>query len=369
VERWLGHARWLDGEQFEKMKPALVKIYLDAFWWWDDYFRSKASSDLRIALRKVATQQQDMPWVNELDKFSTHWVASWDEADLRADPARWQPVQDAAIALLNIFDLERGRVPLDLTRRRIYILLCVFYGKALWYAGNASQEEAEEADAWLEAAFLACQRQPGDTEANPNGWIGSWVLLRRAEVWASLDQPRSNGYLVGLDRQAIADEDDDLRIDTAMLIGDLCWEGGEVARALDVYSRAILLSYAYNGKQEKRRKAANLYTKSLYESCISRVEEKISGLVQAGDPEAPSVIDTGLAAMRRLFQPYWDRVGGRPDSPPEPPRFKLPVPPPWPGDVLQVDTEYFAELESLVARRKSVIDESIDPYPSATMAE
>jgi hypothetical protein len=369
VERWLGHTQWLDREQFEGMKPALVKIFLDAFWWWDDYLRSKATSDLGTVLRRVAIHQQDEQWMDDLEKFSDHWVSSWDEAELRSDPAHWQSVMDAVTALINIFNLERGQVPQDpdnLTLRRIYILLCNLYGKALWYAGNATEEDAKEADQWLAAAFLACQRQPGDDKAkpNPNDWIGSWARLRRAEIWAALDRPRAIGYLAGLDRKAIEDEDDDLRVGVAMLIGDLWWRGGDFARALEVYSRAILLSFAYNGKQEKRRKAPNLYTKSLYASTIRRTGEKISELVRAGDPEALEVIDTALADVKRLFQPYWDRVGGRPDRLAEPPRFELPVPPPWVGDILQINSEYFTDLEFLVSRRKGVIDESIDPPPS-----
>jgi hypothetical protein len=138
---------------------------------------------------------------------------------------------------------------------------------------------------------------------------------------------------------------------------------------MDVYSRAILISYAYNGEQEKKRKAANIYTKSLYASTTRRLEEKISELVQAGDPEVPEVIDTALAALKRQFQPYWDRVGRRPNPPPEPPRFKLPVPPPWAGDILQPGTEYFTEVESLIRERRSVIEEPIEPPPAATPAE
>jgi hypothetical protein len=377
VERWLGHAQWLDSKQFKETKPALVKIYLDAFWWWDDYFRSKASSDLGTALRKVADEQDDLPWMNALEKFSAHWVASWDEAELRADPGRWQPVLDAIIALLNEFDLEpqaSDLIPSDLTLRRIYILLHIFYAKALWYSRGATRENAEKADAWLAAAFDACQAQPGDQAGDPNGWIGSWVRLRRAEIWAALDRTGAIGYLAGLDRQAIADEDDDLRVDTVMAIGDLWWRDGEYARALTAHSRAILLGYAYNGKQEKRRKAANLYTKSLYESSVRLVEEKIAALVQDGDPETLAVIDTALADVKRLFQPYWDRVSRQPDSPPKPdspaepdppPKVKLPVPPSWPGNILDVDTKYFIELEALVAERRKVIREPIEPPPVA----
>jgi tetratricopeptide (TPR) repeat protein len=369
VERWLGHAQWLDSGQFQKTKPALVKIYLDAFWWWDDYFRSKASSDLGTALRKVADQQDDLPWMNNLEKFSAHWVASWDEAVLRADPGRWQPVLDSIIALLSEFNLEpraSDLIPSDLTLRRIYILLLIFYAKARWYARDATEENAENADAWLAAALDACQAQPGDQGGNPNGWIGSWVRLRRAEIWAPLDRDRAIGYLADLDRQAIANEDDRLRIGVAMAIGDLWWRSGEFAHAMNVYSRAILLSYAYNGRQEKRRKAANLYTKSLYESSVRLVEEKFSQLTQDGDPEVVETIDTALADVKRLFQPYWDRMASQPDPPPEPPRFKLPVPPSWPGDTLSVDTQYFTELEALVAERTEVISEPIDPPSVAT---
>jgi hypothetical protein len=370
VERWLGHTQWLSREQFEEMKPALVKIYLDAFWWWDDYLRSKATNDLGTALRKVAIHQQDEEWMDALEKFSDHWVSSWDEAELRSDPAKWQSVIDAVIALLSMFNLQRGEIPLDLTLRRIYILLCNLYGKALWYAGNATQEEAEEVDQWLEAAFLACQRQPADNteRPNPNGWIGSWALLRRAEIWAALDRPRAIGHLAELDRKAIEDEDDDLRAGVAMLTGDLWWRSGEIAQALEVYSRAILLSYAYNGKQEKRRKAPNLYTKSLYASTIRRTGEKVSELARGGDPDVLEVIDTALADMKELFGPYWNRLSGRPNPSPEPPRFELPVPPPWVGDILQINSEYFASLEFLVSRRQSVINEPIDPPPAVTQA-
>ena len=363
VERWMGHTQWLDRGQFLQMRPALVKLYLDAFWWWDDYLRSKATNDLGTKLKTVSTRQQDLEWMNALDEFSDHWTSSWDEAELRSDPAKWQSATDAVTTLLDIFELQRGHIPPDLTLRRIYILLCNFYGKALWYAGNGTREDAEEADKWLLAGFLACQKQPGD-ERNPNGWIGSWSQLRRAEIWARLDQPAAVGYLTGLDQTAIDEQDDDLRVCVVMLIGDLWWLGGEYARAIEVYSRAALLSYAYNGKQEKRRKAPNLYTKSLYASTIKRTEEKIRELVQDGDPEVLAEVDAALAGVRLLFKPYWDRVSGRPNPPPGLPRFALPVPPPWAGDILKTDSQYFGDLVHVVQRRQSVIDEPIDPPPS-----
>jgi len=152
----LDHAKWLDRQRFEKMKPALVKIYLDAFWWWDDYVRSAATSLLLPALRRIADQQQDELWTNDLDKFSDHWVSSWDEAVLRANPSEWRLVLDAIRHLLGMFGLQRGRIPRDPALRRIYILLCQFYGKALWYAGEADATRAEEADKWLAAAAAAC---------------------------------------------------------------------------------------------------------------------------------------------------------------------------------------------------------------------
>ena len=202
VVRWLGHAQWLDREQFEKMKPALVKVYLDAFWWWDDYLRSAATRRLRPALRMVAAQQRDVLWMNALEKFSDHWVSSWEEAELRSGPREWRLVLDAITALLSMFDLRRGRIPQEPALKRIYILLCNFYGKALWYAGDLEVNHAKEADRWLAAAALACITRHNEKDKdNPNGWIGSWALLRRAEIWSVLDPQRSWGYLNGLDRQ------------------------------------------------------------------------------------------------------------------------------------------------------------------------
>jgi hypothetical protein len=360
VERWMGHTQWLD---------SLVKMYLDAFWWWDDYLRSKATSDLGTSLKQVSVRQRDDPWMNALEKFSDHWVSSWDEAELRSDVSPWYSVLDSINALLNMFGLEYDHVPSDMTLRRIYILLCNFYGKALWYSGSATREDAVKADRWLASAFRACQKQPGEEERpNPNGWIGSWALLRRAEIWATLDPERAIGYLTGLDRTAIADEDDDLRVGVAMLIGDLWWQRGDYARALDVYARAVLFSYAYNGKQEKRRQAPNLYTKSLYASTIRRAEERIAETVQDGDPAAIAEIDAGLAGIRDLFGEYWTRLN-RPDrqatKPPEPSRFQLPVPPPWPGDILKIDSQYYSDIEAVVLDRASIIEEPVDPPPGA----
>jgi hypothetical protein len=364
VDSWIRHTEWLGPDEFQAMKPTLVKLYLDAFWWWDDYLRSKATSDIGTSLKRVSARQKDKPWMNSLQRFSDHWVSSWDEAELRADPEKWESVLEAVNALLGMFGLEYNQVPADMTLRRIYILLCNFYGKALWYAGSGTREDAEEADEWLAAAYQACQKQPGEEDRpNPNGWIGSWARLRQAEVWAALDRERAIGCLAGLDQTAIDDEDDDLRVGAAMLSGDLWWRSGDYAKALDVYSRAALLSYAYNGKQEKRRKAPNLYTKSLYASIIRRAEDKISQAVEDGDPAVLAEIDTALAAVRELFQPYWWRVSRRPDRPPEPARFELPVPPPWPGDILKIDSQYYSDLEYVVRQRRRTIEEPIDPPP------
>jgi hypothetical protein len=369
VETWINHAQWLGHIEFQATKPTLVKLYLDAFWWWDDYLRSKATSDIESWLRRVSSQQKDTEWMNLLEKFSGNWTSSWDEAELRADPAKWKSVRRAVTGLLGTFSLEFDHVPPDMTLRRIYILLCIFYGKARWYAGNGSREDAEAADEWLSAAYRACQKQPRDKVRNPNGWIGSWSRLRQAEIWAALDRERAIGYLVGLDQTAIEDEDDDLRVGVTMLIGDLWWNSGDPARALDVYSRAALLSYTYNGKQEKKRQAPNLYTKSLYASTIRRAQEKISRAEQDGDPNVLDEIDTALAAVRELFRPYWDAVERRPDRPAEQDRFELPVPPPWPGDILEINSQYFSDLEDVLDERQITILKPIDPPPAGTPSE
>jgi hypothetical protein len=365
VESWISHAQWLARDDFQAMKPDLVKLYLDAFWWWDDYLRSKATSDIGAALKRVSARQKDQPWMDLLEKFSDHWISSWDEAELRADPARWKTALEAVTGLLGTFSLEYDYVPPDMTLRRIYILLCNFYGKARWYAGKGTRQDAERADEWLAAAYRACQTQPGEEDRpNPNGWIGSWSRLRQAEIWAVLDRERAIGHLADLDRTAIKERDDDLRVGVAMLIGDLWWSSGDYAEALEAYSHAALLSYAYNGKQEKKRQAPNLYTKSLYASTLRRAEEKISRAVQDDDPAVLAEIDTALAGVRELFEPYWDRVSLRPDRPAEPARFELPVPPPWTGDILEIESQYFSDLEYVLGERASTMARPIDPPPS-----
>jgi hypothetical protein len=367
VERWLEHATWLGREQFVEMKPALAKLYLDAFWWWDDYLRSAATSILGPALRRVATRQQDTLWTDALREFSDHWVSNFDEAVLRANPVEWRLVLDAIGALLAMFGLQRGRVPGPLDLRRIYILLCNFYGKALWYAGEADADHAGKADEWLADAATACATQPGEKdEDNPNGWIGDWALLRQAEIWSALDPQRSSWYLDGLDRKAIDGGDNDLRVGVGMLTGDLRWRNGEFALALDAYARTLFISCVYNVKQEWTRKAPNLYTKSLYASVIRRVEERIAELERIGEVE---LIDAALAAIQELFKPYWDRVGSRPD-PPALARFALPVPPP-PDDaeistlerendeIYALKGEYVKALEALALSRENIIERPI----------
>lgn len=375
VGRWLDHAKWLDRQQFEQMKPALVKIYLDAFWWWDDYLRSAATSLLLPALRRVADQQQDELWANALEKFSDHWVSSWDEAVLRANPREWRLAMDAIRRLIGMFDLQRGVIPQDPKLRRIYILLCNFYGKALWYAGEADENRAEEADKWLADAAVACATRDGEKEEdNPNAWIESWALLRRAEIWSTLDQQRSRGYLRGLDRKAIDGEDSDLRVGIAMLIGDLLWWNNEPGPAMHAYSRALLISYAYNVKQEATRKAPNLYTKSLYASAIGRVERRAAELEQVGRLE---LLGMALETMRQLFKPYWERVLDSPDPPPALSGSALPVPPPPAvGEISTLETEdefsklkseYVDALEDLALSQAVIINQEI--IISATVDE
>jgi hypothetical protein len=362
VESWINHIEWLGPDDFKAVKPALVKLYLDAFWWWDDYLRSKATSDIGTWLKKVLARQGHEPWMDLIERFSDNWVSSWDEAELRAEPEKWKSVLRAITGLLGTFGLKYDHIPADMPRRRIYILLCNFYGKALWYAGSGSRKDADEADEWLAAAYRACQTQPGeDDEQNPNGWIGSWAQLRRAEIWALLDRKRAIGYLVGLDQAAINDDDDDLRVGVAMLVGDLWWLSGDYAKAIEVYSHAVLVSYTYNSNQEKMRQAPNLYTKSLYASTIRRAQAQISQAEQDGDPAVLTEIDTALAAVRELFQPYWEEVALRPDAPPEPTRFELPVPPPWPGDVLEIESQYFSDLEYVAMRLARISVKPIDP--------
>lgn len=350
---WLYHAAHVSNRAFEGTTEAMIRLFLEVFWWWDAYVPTDYSRDLLADYRAILDTRQalgrgrstdDGVWLRRLEEFQANYVPGWGEVPGR-HTANWRAVDKALRGLWNSLKLRTDPMPdADRNLRRIQILICCFRGDAARYAtANGVQAAAR----WYSAAAAAC----GDGEE----WIANWATYFHADLLLDSDPIESAKLVDGLPERIDDVADNEMRCHVTRLLADLAWRRGDLGLALDIHARSVLHGYVYQVRQELERQAPSAYTVGIYEEMRTRTEQRLAEAIATGHAD---IAAAATARMRGFFTPYWDELGTEPDNPQGFP------PAPGPDDLNQLDTEYSDIVESVIDIMADQLDEPPDaPLP------
>jgi hypothetical protein len=305
---WLHHASHLGRDAFTGTKRALIRLYLEAFWWWDCELPSGYCDQL-IAAYRALPAGLDLGWIGWLADFQAGYVAGQQFQVVGRDAERWAQAAEALSGLSADLGLRRGRVPADFDLRRIYVIVCVLGGDVAWYGSDGGEAARETAAAWYQAAATACT-DPAEH------WFATWALWYESRLWAEADPDRAHALLDGMEERIDEDEDNELRALVAETYATIAWQRGDQALALDIHTRAVLHSYVYNVRQEIAAQHPNHYSQLRYLGALRAAEQRFA--------EAPGdIARAAQARARQFFALYWQHANEEPASPmgfPAPPR-------------------------------------------------
>ncbi len=322
-QEWLHHAARLSGEHFPKTKNALIRLFLEAFWWWDAEVPSGYCAELLISYRTLveAVGTADREWVGWLEEFRENYVPGQANQGPGLERERWQRAEAALDQLCASLDITMDELPEDGDLRRIAIIAFCLRGDTAWYSSSCRPARRRSALNWLRAAEAACTE---DAEL----WIRNWAVWMQADLWMAVEpEPeRALALLVGLAERIDEQEDNELRVHLIRLYGDIAWYAGDPAAALDRYARAVLHGLVYNVRQETEEQLPNAYSASLYRGVRKHLldaleEARVQGLTE--------VVAAATERIRQYFAPFWENLGAEPG-----PDNPLGLPPgPYMGDL------------------------------------
>jgi hypothetical protein len=346
-KEWLHHAAHAPREHFASSVQAMIRLFMEAFYWWDAEVPSSYCDQLLSAYRALPADR-DLRWAAWLDALRGGYVAGRSNQIPGRDRERWRQARDALEDIADYLRLRRGRVPSDPDRRRVYIVYCQLRGDVARYGGSGSAADLDRAAEWFRASLDACT---DDGEL----WMGNWAAWSLADVRAATEPARARALLAGLE-QRIADEDDnELPVWLAGTLADIAWAENDPARAFDAHVRAVLRAFVYHVRQEVYGQYPNRYSDSVHRSVLAHLRQCERRALDEGlDRE----VEAARRRSRALFAPYWRYVGGGPGD-----GFGLPGPPES-GD-LDTDRSDFARAAKWVLRNmgEEVAKSVEDPLP------
>ncbi|MFC4030586.1 SAV_2336 N-terminal domain-related protein [Streptomyces polygonati] len=300
---WLHHASHMPRREFDTSKRAMIRLFFEAFFWWDTEVPSSYCGRL-VANYRSLPADLDLRWVEWLDAFRLNYVAGRVNQRPGADGERWDRAASALEAVTGYLGIRRGRVPEDPDLRRLYILLNIFRGDASWCAGGGTETDRGRAAALYRAAADACTR---DEER----WIGNWASWLEADLYASTEPHVARGLLTGIEERMTEEEDNELPIRVARTFGDIAWAEGDLRAAFDCYARSVLRGYVYHTRQEVYGQYPSRYTVSLYDTARRWIPHRAEEASRAGRGNETAAAQ---GRVRALFAPYWAHCGIEPDN-------------------------------------------------------
>lgn len=302
-QEWLHHAAHIGREGFRATRHALIRLFLDAFWWWDAEVPSNYCPQLISSYRSLPAHL-DLEWVNWLEQFLTGYVPSTSCA-FGAHRQQWARAEDALARLFNGLGLRKGRIPEDRDLRRVYLLVCCLRGDTSWFSSDGSHEDRETATRWLRLSAAACT-EPEDH------WIATWTIWMESELWVEADPARAEELLAGIEERIDEDGDNELRAFVTQTLADLAWVRGRRSLAFDIDARAVLHMWVYNVRQETAQQTPNAYTLLQYRKVRDTAQQRYQ---KALDLHLNDVVEAAQCRTRAYFAPYWRHVGRIPDHP------------------------------------------------------
>lgn len=315
---WLHHAGQVDDASLADVERALVRLFLDAFWWWDSDsgVPSGYCAQLLTDYRALPRRRTGDAWLSRLEEFYGNYVMGTANRMVGQGRERWARTDDVLRRLWLHYQLNRDRTPGNRDLRRIQILISVFRGDAAWYGSTGDDASRRKAADWYQAAERAANSSDADK------WIANWAVVYHADLWVETDPGRAGQLIEGLAQRidvGADEEDNELRVHLTWLYGDLAWRAGDQPRALDSYARAALHAFVFHVRQVKMPQNPDRYTVSLYQLIQDRIRRR---LAEARGDGLNEVADAALIRMRGLFSPYWEHVQTDPDNengfPPQP---------------------------------------------------
>jgi hypothetical protein len=344
---WLHHIAWVSDTKFASVKSALVRLFFDAFWWWDtDSDTPSGYCDLLLsAYRALPLRSTGNEWIRLLEKFQHGYVTGVRNRIPGRDGDRWSQADAALSSLWHAFQLDTRQIPQDHDLRRIHILICMFRGDVAMFGSVQDADSRQLAADWYDAAHEAASKSDVDH------WIANWAAFCGAELWVETDPARAARLTEGLEQQIREEGDHELPAYLAWLYGDLAWLADDKPAAFARYARAVLHAYVYHVWQERLPQNPTPFTVSLYQLFLDRFTSRLD---QARRDGLTEVADAAVGRVRALFVPYWRHVHAAPGN-----ANGLP-PQPQQADLNRIDTQFADNLQWFIAHMRKELDAPLD---------
>jgi hypothetical protein len=331
-KEWLHHAARAPREHFASSAQAMIRLFMEAFYWWDAEVPSSYCDQLVSAYRALPADR-DLRWAAWLDALRTGYVAGRGNQIPGRDTERWRQARDALEDIADYLRLRRGRTPRDPDRRRVYIVYCQLRGDVARYGGSGTAADLDRAAEWFRASLEACT---DDGEL----WMGNWAAWSLADLRATTEPARARALLAGLERRSADEDDNELPVWLAGTLADIAWAEGDPRRAFDAHVRAALRAFVYHVRQETYGQYPNRYSDSLHRGVLAHLRRCERRALDAG---LHRETEAARSRSRALLAPYWRYLGRDPGD-----GFGLPAPPES-GD-LDTDRSDFARAAKWVLR-------------------
>ncbi|PYC64337.1 hypothetical protein C7C46_32965 [Streptomyces tateyamensis] len=309
-QEWLYHASNLREKEFVGARQAMIRLFVEAFWWWGTEIDSLYCQQLIHAYRLALPPGADGEWVEVLDQLRTGYVAGLLNQVPGRDAERWARAGQAATRLRMLLGIDRRTVlPSDPDLRRIHLILNTLQGDIAWFGSSGTERDRAKAVTWY--------RLTADLEVERDErWIRAWAVWLTAalvgEVPARTGEARALLERIRHD----LDEDNELRVLVVGSYADLAWSeaeratGEERARgyalALDLHIRQVLLATVYQVDQEVPNQHPNEYSRSVLETALVQAGERFELAAGLG---IDGLAERAAARSRLCFAAFWHSLG------------------------------------------------------------
>ncbi|WP_405457976.1 hypothetical protein OG786_13075 [Streptomyces sp. NBC_00101] len=341
-QEWLYHAAYVPRAAFEGSKRAMIRLFLEAFYWWGMEAPSSYCDQLVSSYRALPADR-DLRWVTWLDDLRTGYVAGRVNQVPGRDRERWERAGAALDSVADYLRLRRGHVPADPDLRRIYIVHSQLQAETIWFASDGTDADRDRAEVWFRASRDACT---GEKEL----WMRNWADLHIAMLRATSDPAHARILLDGLEDRVAAEDDHELPVWLAETFADIAWAENDHRRSFDARIRAVLHGFVYHVRQDDGQFPSS-YTDSLYRSVLTHMEEREREALDAGLTEE---VAAAKARSRALFAPYWRHLGQDPGD-----TFGLPHPA-APQDLGTDQTDFFRTAKWVIRTMGDELDKSVE---------
>ena len=318
--RYLFHLSRLDDRVAARL--AYTGLFFDAFWWWGSYVRFEYGDRLLVEwARDQCEDADDRRWYEAMTGFARAYPLGPHKRG-RGD---WSTALTSLLDVRSLAGLDHSGAGVDAEdRRHVRAITAQFVGQCHRYLDRfddaaASYQESlqllEDGGEWWEVAWG--RYAWADLELD-RGRLDEAEAQGRRALAIDIEHPRS-------------ERDVELRANLYRIEGDVEWERGAPEAAFGRYAAATF--YAY--RLQSSAHPPDIYALTFYREMKRRVAERLGEMVSSGRGEPA---DACLAAVARLWEPYWRAAGA-----------ELPIVPP---------------VASVADRLGDVVDALLAPEPS-----